>query len=623
MKTSYKIALALVISVSAGVLDSATAATPPHHPQPVRDLRYGEALYHFYQDQYFRAITDLMVAKARSPISNQGYDPELLLGSIYLSYGMHEASADIFQRLLRASSDTYAHDLAWFYLGRMRYMDGQYDKSLTAFKSIRDTLPESRNAERLHLMVNAYLHKDQYKEAIEVLGDIKGQGIWTDYARYNLGLALIRTQQLEKGRTLLDQLSRLSPTSEEEYALRDKANIALGYTAIRDAALPDPITAFSRVRLNGPYSNQALLGIGWAYNERKQPQEALKPWIELSSRPKADPAAQQALIAIAYTLERLKQRKLALSYYGQAVSEYDRIRAELDKAMSDVNYGELLRSSIPSSFAVDEQWSAADLQFKTLPAAEYLNELLTSRDFRKAYRDYRDLNYIRLQVDKWHERIPLLRTMLEERRRQYTINLDHVHNSRYSKRLRELRDKRDQLAREIADIEEYEKIQQLATDDEWSRLQQFHEIKAKLKNLEAHGLDVKAASSEYRILYGLTQWKLHTEFPIRLWRAKKDLQELDKALAQGIQARSSLQNVLKITPMNFDGFADRITALDRYINEISSKLESATQRQERYCSRLIIDTLAKKKNQVDTYRNRALYAQARLYDRLSHEPDAP
>ncbi len=612
-----------MISVTVGVLDSAMAATPQQHPQPVHDLRYGEALYDFYQDQYFRAITDLMVAKARSPISNQGNDPELLLGSIYLSYGMHEASADIFQRLLQTNSDTYAHDLAWFYLGRMRYMDGQYDKSLKAFKSVRDALPESRNAERLHLMVNAYLHKDQYKEAIEVLGDIKGQGIWNDYARYNLGLALIRTQQLEKGRALLDQLSRLAPTNEEEYALRDKANIALGYTAIRDAALPDPVTAFSRVRLNGPYSNQALLGIGWAYNERKQPQEALKPWIELSTRSKADPAAQQAPIAIAYTLERLKQRKLALSYYGQAVSEYDRIRAELDKAMSAVNYGELLRNSIPSSFAVDEKWSAADLQFKALPASEYLNELLTSRDFRKAYRDYRDLNYIRLQVDKWHERIPLLRTMLEERRRQYTINLDHVHNSRYSERLRELHDERDRLAREIANIEEREKIQQLATDDEWSRLKKFHAIKAKLKNLEANGVDVKSASNEYRILYGLMQWKLHTEFPIRLWRLKKDLQELDQALAQSTQARSSLQNVLKITPMNFDGFADRITALDKYINEISSKLDSAIQGQGQYCSRLIIDTLAQKKNQVDTYRNRALYAQARLYDQLSHEPDAP
>jgi hypothetical protein len=623
VKSIYKAALALTISAAVVFPNSATAAMAQVHPQPVRDLRYGEALYDFYQDQYFRAITDIMVAQVRSPISNQGDDPDLLLGSLYLSYGMHEEAAIIFQRISQANSDTYAHDLAWFYMGRMRYMDGQYEKSLEAFRAIQDALPEAKDAERLHLMVNAYLHEGHYREAIELLGNNKRQGIWNDYARYNLGVALIRSNHVKEGIEQLDRLSRLLPKNEEEYTLRDKANIALGYTAIRTDAQHDPIAPFSRVRLNGPYSNQALLGIGWAYNEKKQPQEALKPWMELSSRPKVDSASQQALIAIAYTLERLKQRKLALNYYEQAVADYDRVRAELDNAINDVNYSKLLRNSIPSSSAADGQWSDTGLQFKTLPAAEYLNELLTSRDFRKAYRDYRDLNFIRLQVGKWREKIPLLRTMLEERRRQYTINLAHVKDSHYAEHLADLNDKRDMLAREIAAIEEHGKIQLLATTEEWARLNQFQAIKAKLATLEKHGLDVKGASNEYRILYGLTQWKLHTEFPIRLWRAKKDLHELDKALTQSARARSSLQNVLKIAPLNFDAFSNRINALQDYINDISGKLDSANLRQEQYCRQLIIDTLVRKRDQLEVYKNRALYAQGRLYDQLSHEADAP
>jgi tetratricopeptide (TPR) repeat protein len=619
----YKAAVTLTITAAVVLLNSATAAVEQGHPQPVRDLRYGEALYDFYQDQYFRAITDIMVAQARSPISKQGKEPDLLLGSLYLSYGMHEEASGIFQRLSQTNSDAYAHDLAWFYMGRMRYMDGQYEKSLDAFRAIQEALPESKDAERLHLMVNSYLHEGHYKEAIEVLSNNKGQGIWNDYAKYNLGVALIRSNHVKEGIGLLDQLGRILPKNEEEYTLRDKANITLGYTAIRTDVQRDPITPFSRVRLNGPYSNQALLGIGWAYSEKKQPQEALKPWMELSTRSKVDTASQQALIAIAYTLEGLKQRKLALSYYERAVADYDRVHAELDNAINDVDYGEVLRNSIPTSSAADGQWLDTGLQFKTLPAAEYLKELLTSRDFRKAYRDYRDLNYIRLQVDKWRGKIPLLRTMLEERRRQYTINLAHVKDSHYAEHLADLNDKRDVLAREITEIEKHGKIQQLATSEEWTRLKQFQTIKARLAALEAHGLDVKAASTEYRILYGLTQWKLHTEFPIRLWSTKKDLHELDKALAQSAQAQSSLHNVLKISPLNFDAFANRITALEHYINDISVKLNGATQRQEQYCRRLIIDTLTHKRDQVEVYKNRALYAQGRLYDQLSHEADAP
>jgi len=75
--------------------------------------------------------------------------------------------------------------------------------------------------------------------------------------------------------------------------------------------------------------------------------------------------------------------------------------------------------------------------------------------------------------------------------------------------------------------------------------------------------------------------------------------------------------------LNFDGFSNRINILEQYINDISGKLVSATLRQEQYCRRLIIDALVHKRNQVEVYKNRALYAQGRLYDQLSHEADAP
>ena len=69
--------------------------------ETINDLRYGESLYHFYQQQYFSAITDLMVAKQRNPITTQDASPELLLGSLYLYYGLHHEASNIF---------TFIHD---------------------------------------------------------------------------------------------------------------------------------------------------------------------------------------------------------------------------------------------------------------------------------------------------------------------------------------------------------------------------------------------------------------------------------------------------------------------------------------------------------------------------------
>ena len=605
------------------MLASEGAESSQDHSQPVRDLRYGEALYNFYQDQYFRAITDIMVAQARAPIEKQGNYPQLLLGSLYLSYGMHEAAADIFKPLLNTNNDPYTHDLAWFYVGRMRYMDGLYTKAVEAFSKIQGSLPASKDAERQHLLVNAYLNIGNYGEAIKVLYGISSEGIWDKYSRYNLGIALIRSGRINEGIDLLDQLNRQSPRNEEEYTLRDKANIAIGFASIRNETQIDPIISFSRVRLNGPFSNQALLGLGWSYNANRQLQDALKLWAELSSRPAMDPASQEGLIATAYTMEQLKEPRLALGYYDKAISAYDRVRAELDTALSDVNYAELIRNSIPSTFAEENKWSDAYFETASLPASEYLSGLLTSREFQKAYRDYRDLKYLYLQVNNWKEKIPLLRIMLDERRRQYTINVSQIKGSRYAERLSDLNNKRNQLANEIADIETHEKINALATREEQDRLASLQAIKVKLDTLSGHDLDVQAEMKEQRILYGLTQWKLSTEYPIRLWQVKKGLRELDNALVQGTQARSSLENLLKVTPLNFDGFAGRITALEHYLKNLSEKLDTAANKQEQYCSHLITDTLQQQMRQVDLHRTRALYAQARLYDQLSHEAKVP
>jgi hypothetical protein len=53
------------------------------------DLAYGVALYHFFQDRYFSAISDLLIARERTERPELSEEPELLLGGLYLSYGLY------------------------------------------------------------------------------------------------------------------------------------------------------------------------------------------------------------------------------------------------------------------------------------------------------------------------------------------------------------------------------------------------------------------------------------------------------------------------------------------------------------------------------------------------------
>ena len=72
-------------------------------PSTVQDLAYGEVLFHFYQEDYFTALTQLLVAQARDEFAYHDGEAELLLGGLYLSYGLHRHAGEIFSRLLEQS----------------------------------------------------------------------------------------------------------------------------------------------------------------------------------------------------------------------------------------------------------------------------------------------------------------------------------------------------------------------------------------------------------------------------------------------------------------------------------------------------------------------------------------
>ena len=87
----------------------------------IRDLHFGETLYHFYQKKYFTAISDLLVAQVKHPIKTQAHDPELLLGGLYLSYNMSNPASKLFNQLAKQQASQSVQSSAWSYLARIAY----------------------------------------------------------------------------------------------------------------------------------------------------------------------------------------------------------------------------------------------------------------------------------------------------------------------------------------------------------------------------------------------------------------------------------------------------------------------------------------------------------------------
>ena len=210
------------------------AADDGREPIVVKDPHYGEVLFYFYQEDYFPSIVRMLAAKERQQLGNHSDEAELLLGGMYLSYGHHLEAAEIFERLLADNVAPDIRDRTWFFLAKIWYQRGYLDKSQQALSNIERELPKNLQRESLMLQAQILIARGEYDAAIAKLQTWKGRTEWASYAKFNVGVALVRLGRIDEAARLLDDLGNLDPFNEELTSLRDKANLALGYALLQD-----------------------------------------------------------------------------------------------------------------------------------------------------------------------------------------------------------------------------------------------------------------------------------------------------------------------------------------------------------------------------------------------------
>jgi hypothetical protein len=66
------------------------------------------------------------------------------------------------------------------------------------------------------------------------LSGLPMKGVSSRYVRYNLGIALLKSGDSKRGTELLDDIGKDSAANEEYRSLRDRANVALGFSALAE-----------------------------------------------------------------------------------------------------------------------------------------------------------------------------------------------------------------------------------------------------------------------------------------------------------------------------------------------------------------------------------------------------
>jgi len=622
---------ALLLATVLAAFTLGVAQARRHDPEKlpetrIHDLHYGDVLFEYFQNDDahdFEALTRLLAYQHWNRMPHDGGDAQLLAGGLYLSLGMHNEAGEIFQRLLTRDVPTGVRNRAWFYLAQIWYVRGYLDKAEMALRRINGRMSPSLEAQKELLFANVLMHEGHYDEAIHLLtGWRAGSPVASAYARFNLGVALVRANRLGDAAPFLVGVGTLTAGSPELAALRDRANLALGFAYLQANQPQQALPALQRVRLNGAYSNKALLGTGWAEAALGDYQGALTPWMELRNRNMLDAAVQESYLAVPYAFSRLNANAQSAEYYESAVTSFESESTRLDQAIARIEHGDLLRTVLTEQSA-DASPLAPHGWFRDLkqlpPTAEspYLYALMAGHDFQEGIKNYRDLVYLNGTLDRWSDSMEAFQDMIETRERAYAERLPRTDALLASGAVEQLQQRGAALENELHTIQAQGDVAALGTETEreqWARVQR---VEAGLA-----GAPDTPENAELRerlaLVKGVLYYRLNEAYGARLWQEQRSLKDLNLALNEARSRWIRVERARENMPVNTGEFAARVASLRQRIDALQLHLADAEQRQSAYLARVAVSELEQQKDRLATYQVQARFALATMYDRAAN-----
>ena len=127
---------------------------------------------------------------------------------------MHNEAGERFQRLLTNEVPTGVRNRAWFYLAQIWYARGYLDKADAALRKINGRMSATLEAQKELLFANVLMREGKMRRGDPAaLGLARRTGTWSAYARFNLGVALVRSKRLNDADPFLSGVGTMLATT--------------------------------------------------------------------------------------------------------------------------------------------------------------------------------------------------------------------------------------------------------------------------------------------------------------------------------------------------------------------------------------------------------------------------
>ncbi len=639
-----------VLSTLFILLGSAADVQARSKAKQVRDLHYGEVLFHFYQQDSFTAISRLLAAEQQERLPNHAQDAQVLLGGLYLGYGQQDAAAAIFAELLRNDTRDQVRDRAWFYLAKIAYQRGEPERAAHALEQIGEALEPDMEAERRLLGAQLLMRQGQFGGAVAALESWRAPRDWLDYARFNLGVALVRHGREQDGTRLLAQIGagkvqpdhvgwarriftpwywlfrkrRMSEdiSYDEHQALTDKANLALGFAYLQNEAPAQAAEALVRIEADSPWASKALLGQGWAHAAMGDYQAALAPWESLKDGDRFDPAVQESLLAVPYALGKMRDQDAAVEGYSAAIASFNDEMQRLDALGGSLDQGQFLDEVLEQAPVDQLGWFFKLSELPDTPQSRYLYQLLADHSFQEGLKNYRDLRFLTDNLGQWQAGLSTYVDMLDTRLQRYHQRVELMRESLREDRMGELEQVASAAHRRLQEVTHDDNAAGLASEDELALMSRLKQVEQRLALIPATQLPAGAVDKA-RLLRGVLRWRQSEAFPARLWEQRKATRALDDALATAGLQRESLLTAREHALDGLEDFRTRIEALRPRIAQLQARIDLALNGHQRYLETLAEAQIEGRRQRLRAYLTEAQFALASVYDTGAHAGAAP
>ncbi|BFM09599.1 tetratricopeptide repeat protein [Halioxenophilus aromaticivorans] len=614
-----------------GLAFNSHAAIPAGGEDPVKpltevaDLRYGVALYHYYQKDYFNALTELQMAEYQGGIQGHGVNPKIIEGGISLAFGMQTTAGHIFNTLLDSEQSAQAHNTAWFYLAKLAYMRGYWSDAQSYLDKLDpETMGQAMRDEAESIAINLLIRTENYSEAIERVDQLPKEFPNWGFLHYNLASAYGRQQRYEDAILYYEPVydkpvTTASADPNVALALQDRARTAAGYSLLATGNYFRAYNTFNQVRLEGGQANQALLGSGWAAFNQNKLNQALAPWQELLRRDSVSPEVQEAQLAIPYAYEKLGAIGEALLAYSNAETAYEQELGRISEAREQLNSANLLEI-LGLTASGNSSWLEG-VEPDTAGVINYLHKLIAQNQFQTQTQRLRDLQGMKDRLDSWQQKLDNYEELTQARVAFRIAQRENIEQLDYPAIMKALYEQQWQLQNEIDRIST-QKDYLAFTEQAQKALTERAENALALSQELAEDIPAEQAEKA-QLLYGLLYWQQAQNYHANLYQAQGNLATVNAEIKQMGEAydrvRGLVDNADDLAPM-----AGRLAAMQSRVAGEQAQLDGTMSKLSDELTATLLTELNGQQARVNFFLAEARLAVARLYDGRALSPeDAP